>query len=73
MACDDEIILSAERLATVADESDLKVVYETERNLLYVACTRARDHLLVSGVTPASEFLGDFENNDEVRGSGSVR
>jgi ATP-dependent exoDNAse (exonuclease V) beta subunit len=28
--------------------------------LLYVACTRARDHLLVTGVRPASEFLGDL-------------
>jgi hypothetical protein len=27
---------------------------------LCVACTRARDHLLVTGVAPASEFLDDF-------------
>jgi hypothetical protein len=26
-----------------------------------VACTRARDHLLVTGVKPASEFLGDLK------------
>jgi hypothetical protein len=25
-----------------------------------IACTRARDHLLVTGVAPASEFLDDF-------------
>jgi len=25
-----------------------------------VACTRARDHLLVTGVEPASEFLDDM-------------
>lgn len=31
-----------------------------ERHLLYVACTRARDHLLVTGIEPLSEFLGDF-------------
>lgn len=30
----------------VADDSDLEEVYNTERHLLYVACTRARDHLL---------------------------
>ena len=24
------------------------IVYDTERHLLYVACTRARDHLLVT-------------------------
>jgi superfamily I DNA/RNA helicase len=31
-----------------------------ERHLLYVACTRARDHLWVSAVDPASEFLEDL-------------
>ena len=42
------------------DEGDLAEAYETERHLLYVACTRARDHLLVTGVEPASEFLDDL-------------
>jgi ATP-dependent exoDNAse (exonuclease V) alpha subunit len=32
-------------------------VYGIERHLLYVACTRARDHLLVTGVDPLSEFV----------------
>jgi ATP-dependent exoDNAse (exonuclease V) beta subunit len=44
----------------VSDESDLEEVYDTERHLLYVACTRARDHLLVTGVEPAAEFLDDL-------------
>jgi UvrD-like helicase C-terminal domain len=60
MACDDEIIPSQERIENVADDADLEVVYDSERHLLYVACTRARDHLLVTGVNPASEFLGDL-------------
>ena len=30
------------------------------REEMYVACTRARDRLLVSGVQPASEFFADF-------------
>lgn len=60
MACDDEIIPSQERIETVADDTDLEEVYNTERHLLYVACTRARDHLLVTGVDPASEFLDDL-------------
>ena len=60
MACDDEIIPSQDRIESVADESDLEEVYNTERHLLYVACTRARDHLLVSAVGPGSEFLEDF-------------
>lgn len=60
MACDDEIIPLQERIETVSDDADLQEVYETERHLLYVACTRARDHLLVtSGDTP-SEFLDDL-------------
>jgi len=60
MACDDEVIPLQERIETVADESDLEEVYTTERHLLYVAATRARDFLLVSGVAPASEFLEDM-------------
>ncbi len=60
MACDDEIIPLQERIETVADDTDLEEVYNTERHLLYVACTRARDHLLVTSVAPASEFLDDL-------------
>ncbi len=61
MACDDEIIPLQERIETVGDDADLKEVYDTERHLLYVACTRARDHLLVTSVEPASEFLDDLQ------------
>jgi len=60
MACDDEIIPLQQRIETVADDADLQEVYDTERHLLYVACTRARDHLLVTSVEPASEFLDDL-------------
>lgn len=60
MACDDEVVPLQPRIEGVADESDLEDVYQTERHLLYVACTRARDHLLVTGVEPASEFLDDL-------------
>ena len=61
MACDDEIIPLQSRIESVADASDLKEVYSTERHLLYVACTRARDQLFVTGVEPASEFLDDLD------------
>ncbi|MDI3461834.1 MAG: putative DNA helicase [Nitrospira sp.] len=61
MACDDEIIPLQERIETVGDDSDLQEVYDTERHLLYVACTRARDYLLVTSVTPGSEFLDDLK------------
>ena len=61
MACDDEVIPLQERIESVADDADLEEVYETECHLLYVACTRARDHLLVTGVEPESEFLDDLK------------
>jgi mRNA-degrading endonuclease RelE of RelBE toxin-antitoxin system len=64
MACDDEIIPLQERIETVGDDADLQEVYDTERHLLYVACTRARDHLLVTGVEPVSEFLDDIMKGD---------
>ncbi len=60
MACDDEVVPLQERIEEVGDDTDLKEVYDTERHLLYVACTRARDTLLVTSVEPASEFLGDL-------------
>lgn len=63
MACDDEVIPLQQRIETVADDSDLEEVYNTERQLLYVACTRARDHLLVTGVVPGSEFLDDLDSS----------
>ncbi len=61
MACDDEVLPLQSRIESVADEVDLDDVYETERQLFYVACTRARDRLLVSGVAPASEYLSDLK------------
>jgi superfamily I DNA/RNA helicase len=45
---------------TDGDDGDLQEVYDTERHLLYVACTRAWDRLLISAVDPASEFLADL-------------
>ncbi|MCY1367711.1 ATP-dependent DNA helicase Rep [compost metagenome] len=61
MACDDEVIPLQERIETVGDDADLQEVYDTERHLLYVACTRARDELVVTSVEPASEFLDDLQ------------
>ena len=61
MGCDDEVVPLQERIETVGDDADLQEVYDTERHLLYVACTRARDHLLVTSVEPASEFLDDMQ------------
>ena len=60
-ACDDEVLPLQARIESITDEADLEEVYNTERHLLYVACTRARDRLLVTGVEPASEYLDDLE------------
>ena len=68
MACDDDVLPLQDRIETVADEGELDEVYETERHLFYVACTRARDRLLVSGVEPASEFFADLSAKMEASG-----
>ena len=60
MACDDEVIPLQERIESVGDAADLQEIYDTERHLLYVACTRARDFLLLTAVSPGSEFLEDM-------------
>ena len=62
MACDEGILPLDDRVSDAADEAELDDVYETERRLLYVACTRAREHLLVTGVSPGSEYLSDLGN-----------
>lgn len=63
MACDDEVVPLQKRIESASDESELEEVYQTERHLLYVACTRARDYLLVTGIDPVSEFLDDMEKD----------
>ena len=61
MACDDELLPLQSRIESAADEASLDDFYETERSLFYVACTRARDALFVSGVEPASIFFDDLD------------
>jgi hypothetical protein len=63
MACDEGVLPLDERVADAADEAELDDIYETERRLLYVACTRAREHLLLTGVAPTSEYLADFTSD----------
>jgi superfamily I DNA/RNA helicase len=61
MACDEEIIPMQSRLSAAGESADLEEIYNTERQLLYVAITRARDHLLVSSGGEPSEFLDDLQ------------
>ncbi len=60
MACDDEALPLQSRVDAANDEDELREIFDTERHLFYVACTRARDRLHISGIKPASEFLGDI-------------
>lgn len=60
MACDDDILPLQERMDEAADEIEQREVFDTERHLFYVACTRARERLLVTGVKPASEYFEDI-------------
>jgi len=60
LALDQDIVPLEERLLSANDEARLDEIMNTERHLLYVAASRARDHLWMSGVTPVSEFLADI-------------
>ena len=60
MAADEDALPDARRLARIGDLADLEAVQDQERHLLYVACTRARDRLWISGIEPGSEFLDDI-------------
>ena len=60
MACDEDVIPNAERIKAITDDSDLDEVVATERHLLYVACIRARDHLLITSDDTCSEFVEDL-------------
>ena len=62
MACDDEVIPLQERIETLGDDANRQEIYDTERHLLYVACTRARDHLLITSVQPAFELSFSAES-----------
>ena len=60
MACDADVLPLKARMDAVLDEADLDEVFETERQLFYVACTRARDRLLITATRPASDYLADL-------------
>lgn len=63
VGCDEGVLPLRNRIADVADEFELDEVVSTERQLLYVAATRARDQLFISAVEPGSEFLDDLVAN----------
>lgn len=60
MACDDEALPLQARVDEVTDEDELREVFDTERHLFYVACTRARDRLHITSLRPGSDFIADM-------------
>jgi len=72
MACDEEVLPLQARIEQVGEDGDLQEVYDSERQLLYVSCTRARDRLMVSGVRPASEFLSDMTGKANFRNQSAL-
>lgn len=60
LALDQHILPDEERLLAAKDASQIDEIMSTERHLLYVAATRARDLLWISGVKPVSEFMTDL-------------
>ena len=60
MACDADIVPLESRVESAETQDDLDEIWQTERQLLYVAATRARENLLLSGVSPVSEYFDDF-------------
>ncbi|RFU14353.1 ATP-dependent helicase [Rhodobacteraceae bacterium W635] len=60
LALDQDMVPLEARLLSANDEARLDEIINTERHLLYVAASRARDHLWLSGVAPVSDFLQDL-------------
>lgn len=62
IGCDGDVLPLRSRVESAEDEAALDEVYETERQLFYVAATRARDALLITSSAPSSVFLEDLAN-----------
>ena len=58
IGCDNNKLPPAYLLKQATDPGDRAALEERERNLLYVACTRARERLLVSWVGKPAQWLG---------------
>ena len=56
MACDQGVLPDDTRFES-DDPNELNAINDSERQLLYVAMTRARDELLLSSAGIPSEFL----------------
>ena len=60
IGCDEDQFPNENKMNELGDGSDFDEFLTLEKNSLYVAMTRARDNLLVSGITPGSAFLEEL-------------
>jgi superfamily I DNA/RNA helicase len=60
IGCDEDQFPNSKKLNELGDGSDFDEFLTLEKNSLYVAMTRARDNLLVSGIMPGSPFLEEL-------------
>ena len=60
LGCDEDTIPSEARLADAEDQKALQEIFETERHLLYVAATRARDHLWIRASPQCRNFCWTY-------------
>ncbi len=59
--CDEDQFPNEEDLQNCGDQSDQDNYLVIEKNLLYVAMTRAREELYISGIFPGSPFLSEIK------------
>ncbi len=57
MGCDNDLLPLAYGMKDLVDDADREAYVEQERNLLYVACTRARERLLVTYTGKPSQWV----------------
>ena len=61
--CNQGVIPHSYTLGKLRDQGDYDAAYERERQLLYVAVTRARDEVFVTSVGKPSEFLKQIDSS----------
>jgi superfamily I DNA/RNA helicase len=66
MGCEKGQLPHGAVLKNLGDPADLDAAREQERNLLYVACTRARERLLITYTGAPSEFLNPPPSHQKI-------
>lgn len=56
-SCNNDVLPFPRAIQDAEDEQEKKQIIKTEEYILYVACTRAREHLWLSSSSKPSEFI----------------